>query len=279
MRAKDWLGDTSNPMWSSFPVPSLNRFRNYVIYFWSILEILQIRVTYTCRNPSGAALHVWNPWFCWTISARNLYSQARTHVFVSVSVCVRLLSRVWSRLFDYLVIFLISTHSLNLCKCTHTRSWERACAHTPWAAPSIACSPALWVSRCGVCVRQQGITSALNHVAPCLECSQCNHPAIFLTHNCQRASHTEAGRTLQESATRCSQAPTGPSQANAVGVLRRDFNLCLSGSLGKTIIFLIFNFVILFIGRSVNGGKKSWNSVHTGTGKCRWLPMQDIYPI
>lgn len=47
---------------------------------------------------------------------------------------------------------------------------------------SIACSPDLWVSRCGVCLRLQGITSALNHVAPSLECAQCSHPAIFLTH-------------------------------------------------------------------------------------------------
>lgn len=48
--------------------------------------------------------------------------------------------------------------------------------------PSIACGLDPWVSRCGVCLRLQGMTSALNHVAPCRECAQCNQPAIFLTH-------------------------------------------------------------------------------------------------
>lgn len=67
---RDWFGDMSDLILSYFPVPSVNLFMNYVIYFWSILEILQIRDTCTCRNPSGAALHVCDPWICYTTTAQ-----------------------------------------------------------------------------------------------------------------------------------------------------------------------------------------------------------------
>lgn len=68
--------------------------------------------------------------------------------------------------------------------------------------PSIACNPDLCVSRCGVCLRLQGITSARSHVALSRECARCDHSAVVLAHklseglttrlrtNCRSLAHT-----------------------------------------------------------------------------------------
>lgn len=69
--AGEWFGETSDPIWSwaifLFPQWTFSFFfMNYVMYFWSILEILQIRDTCTCKNPSRA-LHVCDPWICCAI--------------------------------------------------------------------------------------------------------------------------------------------------------------------------------------------------------------------
>lgn len=81
---RDWFGDTSDPMWSYFPVPSVNLFMNYVIYFWSILEILQIRDTCTCRNPAGGRVTCLWP----SDALRNLSSNLYPSMCVSVQASV-----------------------------------------------------------------------------------------------------------------------------------------------------------------------------------------------
>lgn len=99
----------------------------------------------------------------------------------------------------------------------------------------IACSPDLWVSRCGVCLRLQGITSALNHVAPCLECAQCNQPAIFLTHKLSEG-------LTQRLDTHRFYVPIRPSRTNLAEVVRFSFFTGTSCS--------------VFVRRTVNGEKK-----------------------
>lgn len=177
---------------------------NYVIYLWSILEILQICDTCTCRNPSGAAQHVCDPSVRCTICLLQCPAAFWACVFAAPRLKARLITRVNSLDRIHTVLMTLHLHTVH----THT--------HTHLSR----CFVSIWVSRCGVCLRLQGITSALNHVAPCLECAQCNHPAIFLTHKLsegltQRPTHTT------EVWTQCFGGATEAFQADSVRDVRR----------------------------------------------------------
>ncbi len=129
----------------------------------------------------------------------------------------------------------------------------------------IACSPDPWVSRCGVCLRLQGITSALNHVAPCLECAQCNHPAIFLTHKLSEGLTQRLDTRCRSLEQIVSELQSGPSQANSAAVVWCSF---LSQWQARTRArnFDHFFCFLCFIRQTIN--TKSWNSVNTSTRLC-----------